>query len=75
MVNKNLVKKIFGGNSLVNVTISMSKNDYDYIMNELNMARQNTYIKHVHVQLDKNEIVERTNIAYEQIGHVLDKLI
>ena len=70
-----LVKKIFGGNSMVNVTISMSKKDYDYIMNELNMARQNTYIKHVHVQLDKKEIVERINVAYEQIGHVLDKLI
>ena len=60
---------------MVNVTISMSKKDYDYIINELKMARQNTYVKYTYEQLDKKEIVERTNIAYEQIGHVLDKLI
>lgn len=60
---------------MVNVTISLSKKDYEYIINELEMARQNTYIKHIHEQLDKKEIVERTIIAYEQIGHVLDKII
>ena len=59
---------------MVNVTITMSKKDYDYIINELKMAEQNTYIKHIHEQLDKNDIVEQTNTAYEQIGHVLNKL-
>lgn len=57
------------------VTISMSKQDYDYIINELKCAGQNTYIKYIGDTLNKTEIIERTNAANEQINHVLNKLI
>lgn len=60
---------------MVNVTITMSKQDYDFIIEELKKAGQNTYIQHVHEKLSKDNIVERTNMAYEQIEHVLGKLI
>lgn len=53
----------------------MSKQDYDFIIEELKKAGQNTYIQHVHETLSKDDIVERTNMAYEQIEHVLSKLI
>lgn len=57
---------------MVNVTITMSKQEYDYIIEELKHAKQNTYLKYTHEKLDKNEIVERTNMANAQIEHVLN---
>ena len=60
---------------MVNVTITMSRQDYDYIVEELKRAEQNTYIKYIHEKLNKHEITERTNAANEQISHVLSKLL
>lgn len=59
---------------MVNITITMSKDDYEYIIGELNAARQNTYIQHTSDALSKDEIVDKTNMANSHIQHILAKL-
>lgn len=54
---------------MVNVTINMSMEDFEYIKKELQKAYENT-------NLDKKDVIEKEKIdlANAQISHVLNKL-
>ena len=56
---------------MLNVTINMLMEDFEYIKNELLMAEQNTFVSNREgVVIDK----EKIEMANAQINHVLSKL-